>query len=131
MLLTLNVPFDEVAVEFAIQTATETGAELYICDAMPVPATYVACSARSWAERDNVPHLTEVGQRAAAAGARVTQMAFHNPRPVRAAIEVARSEGVGLLVFVPDKRRFGRLTYRSAVRRLRGEATCLIWTSCP
>jgi nucleotide-binding universal stress UspA family protein len=128
MLLTLNVPFDEAAVDMAIETAADTGADLYICDAMAVPPTYVACSARSWAERDNREHLAAAGRRASAVGVRVTQMAFHNPRPITATLEVARSERIGLLVFGADRKRLGRLTYRRAVRRLRDEATCLVWT---
>ena len=36
MLLTLNVPFDEAAVTFAIETAASTGADLWICDAIPL-----------------------------------------------------------------------------------------------
>jgi nucleotide-binding universal stress UspA family protein len=128
MLLTLNVPFDEAAVELAIETAADTGAELYVCDAMALPMTYVACSARSWAERDNRAHLLEVGRRARAAGVRVTQMAFHNPKPIKATLEVVQDERVGLLVFGADRKRLGRLTYKRAVRRLRDEATCLVWT---
>jgi len=37
MLLTFDVPFDHHAVDFAVETAAETGAELYICDGVPVP----------------------------------------------------------------------------------------------
>ena len=36
MLVTLNVPYDEAAVEFAIETAASTGAELWVCDAIPL-----------------------------------------------------------------------------------------------
>ena len=36
MLLTLNTPLDPAAVRFAIETALETGAELLVCDAVPL-----------------------------------------------------------------------------------------------
>ena len=36
MLLTLNVELEEPAIAFAIETAAQTGAELYICDAIPL-----------------------------------------------------------------------------------------------
>jgi hypothetical protein len=48
---------------------------------------------------------------------------------VRAAIEVAQSERVGLLVFGADRKHLGRFTFRRAVKRLRREATCLVWTN--
>ena len=36
MLLTLNVELEEPAIAFAIDSAAEAGAELYICDAIPL-----------------------------------------------------------------------------------------------
>jgi hypothetical protein len=36
MLLTLNVELEEPAISFAIDSAAQTGAELYICDAIPL-----------------------------------------------------------------------------------------------
>jgi hypothetical protein len=45
MLLTFDVPFDQVAVAFAVETAAETGAELYICDGVPVPTGNPAVAA--------------------------------------------------------------------------------------
>lgn len=129
MLLTLNVPFAAEAVAFAIEVAAETGAELYVCDAMPIAATYVAHAARQWAERDNLPHIAAAVEQARERGVRVTRMGFHNPKPIAAALEVTREEAVGLLVFGADRSRLGRWTYRSAVRRLRRDATCLLWVA--
>ncbi len=132
MLLTLNVPLDEAAAEFAIETAAETGAELYICDAIPLEyRNYVGHVARQYAEQLNRRYLDAVAVQARDRGVRTTQLAFHNPKPVKAAIEVARAERVGLLVFGPDRRRLGRWTFRRATKRLREEATCLVWTSEP
>jgi hypothetical protein len=128
MLLTLNVPFDEEAVEFAIATAAETGAELWICDAIPMGfENYVGHVARQYAEQLNRKHMNAVARRSRERGVRTTQLAFHNPKPVRAAIEVALRERVGLLVFGADRFRLGRWTFRRAVRRLRADATCLVW----
>jgi hypothetical protein len=36
MLLTFDVPFDRTAVAFAVESAAETGAELYVCEGIPV-----------------------------------------------------------------------------------------------
>jgi universal stress protein family protein len=130
MLLTLNVPFDEEAVEFAVDTAVETGADLWICDAIPMGfENYVGHVARQYAEHLNRKHMNAVARRSRARGVRTSQVAFHNPKPVRAAVEVAREEHIGLLVFGPDRRELGRWTFRRAVRRLREEATCLVWVN--
>jgi hypothetical protein len=129
MLLTLNVPFDPEAAEMAIATAAETGAELWICDAMAIAANYIGHAARSYAEQDNRRHLDATARQARERGVRVQQVAFHNPKPVRAAIEVAHQHEIGLLVFGPDRRRLSRLTYRRAVKRLRDDAGCLVWVN--
>jgi nucleotide-binding universal stress UspA family protein len=128
MLVTLNVPFDPVAIEFALQTAAETGAELYVCDAIPLEyRNYVGHVARQYSEAHNRRYLNEVAARARDRGIRTTQIAFHNPKPIRAALEVAEHESVGLLVFGPERSSLGRWTFRRAARRLREHAPCLVW----
>jgi len=130
MLLTCNVPFDETAVSVAVDAAGESGAELYICDAIPLGyPTYVAQMARRFAEHDNRRELDGVARDARARGIRTTQMAFHNPKPIAAALEVCRDERIGLLVFGADRRRLGRFAHTRAVRRLRRDARCLLWVS--
>jgi len=128
MLLTLNVPFEEEAVAFAIDTAVQTGAELYICDAIPLEyRNYVGHVARQYAEQLNRKHLDAVARQARDRGVRTTQLAFHNPKPVRAALAVAAEQHVGLLVFGADRARLGRWSFRRATRRIREEAACLVW----
>jgi hypothetical protein len=130
MLLTLNVPLDEAAVAFAVDTALETGAELYLCDAIPIAVGNPAVHAgRSFAERDTRRELDEVGARARSLGVRVTQMVFHNPKPISASLDVIRDAGVGLVVFGPSRRRLGRWSFRRSARRLREGASCLVWTN--
>jgi len=130
MLLTCNVPFDAIAVRTAVDAAGESGAELYICDAIPLGyLTYVDQMARRFAEHDNRRELDGVARDARARGIRTTQMAFHNPRPIAAALEVCREERIGLLVFGADRRRLGRWSHTRAVRRLRRDARCLLWVS--
>jgi nucleotide-binding universal stress UspA family protein len=129
MLLTLNVPFDDAAVQFAVETAAATGAELWICDAIPLGfENYAGHVARQYAEQLNRKHMDACARRSAELGVRATQMVFHNRKPVAAALEVAAEQQVGLLVFGADRRRLGRFTYRRAIKRLRDEATCLVWT---
>jgi nucleotide-binding universal stress UspA family protein len=130
MLLTIDVPFDEHATAFALETAAATGAELYVCDAVPIalgsPANHVA---RSFGEHEARADQARVAGIARAMGVRTTQVVFHNPKPVTAALEVVVSEGVGLLVFGPDRDQLGRWTFSRAAKRVRRDAPCLVWVA--
>jgi nucleotide-binding universal stress UspA family protein len=127
MLVTLNVPLDEAALEFAIDTAAQTGAALYICDAIPLEyRNYVGHVARQYAEQLNRRNLDAAASRARERGVETRQLAFHNPKPVRAAVEVAQAEDVGLLVFGPDRKHLGKWSFRQAAKRIRRDATCLV-----
>ena len=128
MLLTLNVELEEPAIAFAIDSAAQTGAELYICDAIPLEyRNYVGHVARQYAEQMNRKHLDGVARRARERGVTTTQLAFHNPRPVKTALEVALAEGIGLLVFGADRKELGKRSFRKAVKRIQKDAPCLVW----
>jgi nucleotide-binding universal stress UspA family protein len=130
MLLTLNVPFEEPAVEFAIDTAADTGAELYICDAIPLEyRSYVGHVARSYAEHSNRRYTDAIARRSRERGVRTTQLVFHNPKPIAAAIAVARQERVGLLGFGADRKQLGGWSFRRMAKRIRERASCLVWTN--
>jgi nucleotide-binding universal stress UspA family protein len=108
MLLTLNVELEEPAIAFAIDSAAEAGAELYICDAIPLEyRNYVGHAARQYAEQMNRKHLDAVARRARDQGVTTTQLAFHNPKPVKTALEVAQEERIGLLVFGANRKELG------------------------
>ena len=128
MLLTFDVPFDRVAVAFAVETAAETGAELYICDGVPVATGNPAVAAsRTFGASETRKDTDAVAREARERGVRTTQLVFHHPRPVHAALEVTRDEHVGLLVFGSDRKRIGRWNFRRIARRLRKSAPCLVW----
>lgn len=130
MLLTCNVAFDQAAVGVAVDAAREAGAELFLCDAIPLGfSSYIDQMARRFGEHDNRREMDEVAREARARGIRTTQMVFHNPKPIAAALEVCREQRIGLLVFGADRARLGRLTYRRAIHRLRRDASCLLWTA--
>ena len=115
MLLTCNVPFEAAAVRVAVDAAGESGAELYICDAIPLGSfAYIDHMARMFAEHANRGELDAVASDARGRGIRTTQMAFHNRMPVATALEVCHEQRVGLLVFGADRRRLGRWTHRRA-----------------
>ena len=128
MLLTLNVELEEPAVKFAIESAGQTGAELWICDAIPLEyRNYVGHVARQYAEQIIRKHLDAVARRARESGVRTTQVAFHSPRPVKVALEVAQQEQVGLLVFGASREELGKRYFRKAAKRIRANAPCLVW----
>ncbi len=128
MLLTLNVELEEPAIAFAIDSAAQTGAELYICDAIPLEyRNYVGHVARQYSEQLIRRHLTEVARRARDLGVTTSQLAFHNRNPVKTALEVARTERIGLLVFGANRKELGKRTFRKAVKRIRSDASCLVW----
>jgi nucleotide-binding universal stress UspA family protein len=128
MLLTLNVELEEPAVKFAIESAAQTGAELYICDAIPLEyRNYVGHVARQYSEQRIRRHLTEVARRARDLGVTTSQLAFHNRNPVKTALEVARTERIGLLVFGASRKDLGKRMFKKAVKRIRSDAPCLVW----
>ena len=127
MLLTFDVPFDPAAVAFALETAVETGAELYICDGVPVAPNPFLGTPRTFGSSETRAASDEVAREARSRGIRTRQLLFHHPRPVHAALEVTRDEGVGLLVFGPDRARLGRLAFWRIARRLRRGSPCLLW----
>jgi nucleotide-binding universal stress UspA family protein len=128
MLLTLNVELEEPAIAFAIDSAAETGAELYICDAIPLEyRNYVGHVARQYAEHTIRKHLDEVARRARGRGISTSQLAFHNPKPVKTALEVARTERIGLLVFGASRKELGKRSFKRAVKRIREDPPCLVW----
>jgi len=128
MLLTFDVPFERTAVDFAVESAAETGAELYICDGVPVPTGNPAVvGARTFGTSETRKASDAVALEARERGVRATQLVFHHPRPVHAALEVTRDEHVGLLVFGSDPKRLGRWNFWRIARRLRKSAPCLVW----
>ena len=128
MLLTLNVGLEEPAIAFAIDSAAETGAELYICDAIPLEyRNYVGHVARQYAEQTIRKHLDEVARRARDRGVSTSQLAFHNPKPVKTALEIARTERIGLLVFGASRKELGKRGFKKAVKRIRQDPPCLVW----
>ena len=130
LLVTINTLFDPAAVEFAVATAAGTGAELLICDAVPMVTGYPASSgARTFGDRIILDEAEAIAAAARARGVRTTQLLFHNPRPVSAISTVCVNQGVGLLVFGSDRSKMGRLRFRHTARRLRREAPCLVWAN--
>ena len=60
---------------------------------------------------------------------RARQLLFNSPRPLNATFDILHQQGVGLLVFGPERRALGRWRFRRACRKLREQAPCLVWTN--
>jgi len=130
LLLTIDVPFDERAVGFAVDTAVETSAQLFVCDAVPIRVANPAVAvSRTLGEKRTRREADRIVRQARARGARASQLVFHNPNPIRAVIEVIKQENIGLLVFGPDRAELGNRRFLSNARRLREGAACLVWTN--
>jgi hypothetical protein len=130
MLLTFDVRYDPAAVTFALDTAAEAKAELLVTDGVPLPIGNPAATAlRGFGDRHVVESSAELVRAARERGIEARQLLFNSPRPLHATLDVLNEQGVGLLVFGPDRKALGRWLFRRAARRLREQAPCLVWTN--
>ena len=127
MLLTLDVPLDERAQRFALETALAAGCALVLCDAVPVGPNSAAAVLRMRGRPDADASLRAAAAEARTLGIHVDELIFHSPRPLTAATALCSERGVGLLVFGPSRAAAGRWRYRSWSRRVRRDTPCLVW----
>jgi hypothetical protein len=127
VLLTFDVVYDDAAVTFAFETAAETRADLLITDIVPAMRVPSSANIRSFGDPYVVATQIELVQRAVDSGIRVRRIVFSHPRPLGAAFDLLRDQGVGLLVFGPDRKRYGRFRFRRHAARFRRDAPCLVW----
>ena len=130
LLATLDVPFDEAAVVFAVDSAVELGQRLIVANFVeqePLPLSVMM-------GYDDLPYTPEMAaslaepvRLALSLGVNVARLRVKSFRPVRAMVEVVAEENAGLLVFGPDRSRIRQLRYRRAARVIRSSVTALIW----
>jgi nucleotide-binding universal stress UspA family protein len=132
ILASLAARIDPSAERMAIDSALEAGVPLIIANLLPFrpyPTTFILVGP----EGMNLPHEEDLdavratAERAATLGVKTELLRVTTKRPLRALLELVRERDAGLLVFGPDRRRTGRLRFRSAARRVRSEADCLVW----
>src|SRR6266568_7815008 len=119
LLATLDVPFDQAAVIFAVDSAVELGQRLIIANFVeraPLPLSAML----GYDDLPSPPQLEaslrEPAQLAASLGVEVTRLRVKSFHPIQAMLEVLAEQGAGLFVFGPDRRRIRRLRYRRAAR---------------
>jgi nucleotide-binding universal stress UspA family protein len=130
LLATLDVPFDQAAVVFAVDSAVELGARLIVANFVeraPLPLSAML-------GYDDLPYAPEVADSlqaparlARSLGIDVTRLRVKSFHPVQAMLEVAAEQDAGIFVFGPDRSRIRRLRYRRAARAIRSGVTVLVW----
>ena len=129
LLATLDVPFDEEAMAFAVDAAVENGQPLVLVNAASIVPTTWALLGYGYIERDDLQEeLLKPAQLAHSLAVRVERLRVCSPHPVDALLEVVGERDPALLVFGPDRARLRRWTYARAARRIRKRATCLVWS---
>lgn len=128
MLVSLDIAFDEAAIETAIEAALEANSELFVCLGIQLPVGNANAAARRHmgdpVVREQIKEIVAVAR---AAGAKAQMLTFNSPRPTTVLIDVVRDRDIGLLVFGPNRRRYGRLRFRLHTRKLRRNVDCLFW----
>jgi hypothetical protein len=127
LLLTFDVVYDDAAVTFAFETAAEARCELLVADIVPAMRVPSVGNVRSFGDPHVVSTQVEIVRQAAAQGLRVKRIVFSHPRPLHAAFDVLRDQKIGLLVFGPDRKRYGRFRFRRHAAKFRRDAPCLVW----
>jgi hypothetical protein len=130
MLATLDVPFDQNAVVFALDSAVEGGQRLIVANFVeraPLPLSAML-------GYDDLPYtpemersLAEPVRLAQSLGVDVARLRVKSFHPIAAMLEVAAEQNAGLFVFGPDRTKIMRLRYRRAARAIRSTVTALIW----
>ncbi len=130
LLATLDVPFDQDAVIFAVDSAVELGQRLIVANFVeraPLPLSAML-------GYDDLPYPPQMAESllapaklARSLGVDVTRLRVKSFHPIQAMLEVLHEQGAGIFVFGPDRSRIRRLRYRRAVRAIRSSAAVLVW----
>ncbi len=131
---TLSVRVDPSAERMAIDSAIEAGVPLLLVNLVPLPP-YLTTMMLVGPEGTTFPHeedldaVRETAARAARLGVKTELLRVRTRHPVKALLEVVTERDAGLLVFGPHLGRIARLRFRRAARRVRREASCLVWVA--
>jgi len=128
VLATLDVPFAEEAITFAVDAAVESGKLLVLVNAAEVPPTPSTFAGWGYVERNDLQsELRKPAELARSLAVAVERLRVVSPHPVDALLELVAERRPGVLVFGPDRRRLSRRRYRKAADAVRERASCLVW----
>jgi nucleotide-binding universal stress UspA family protein len=119
------------AEDAAIDAALDAGAPLVIVNAvalplMPLTLYLVGVSGAIGPEEEDLAAVRASAERAASLGVSVEHLRVVARNPIAALTSVAKDRRAGLLIFGPDPARIGRRRFRSAARKVRKRADCLV-----
>jgi hypothetical protein len=130
LLATLEVPFEETAATFAVESALECGQPLVVANVVQIPLGPL-CLAMGYGSiepsEDEAAKLRAPAELASALGVASERLRVLSPHPVDALLALTAERRPGLLVFGPDRARLARRTYRKAAKRIADRAACLVW----
>lgn len=130
MLATLEVGFDPVAAEFAVDAAVEAGQPLVVANIVEMPLGPMCVMMGYGAldpPDDDAARLRAPAELAHALGVQVERLRVRSPHPLDALLDLVAERRPGLLVFGPDRLRLKPRLYRRAVKRIRAGVGCLVW----
>jgi Universal stress protein family len=131
LLATLSVRVDPSAERMAIDSAREAGVKLIVANLLLLPlyplTLMLAPEFATLPHEEDLDAVRATAARAAALGIPTELLRISTRRPVTALLELACEREAGLLVFGPDLSRTSRWRFRTAARRVRRDAGCLVW----
>jgi hypothetical protein len=132
LLATLEVPFEDDAAAFAVDSAVESGQPLIVATMVEIPlapmSAFLGYGMLEPPEED-AARLRAPAELAHALGVPVERLRVGSPHPVAALLELVAERGPGLLVFGPDRQLLRPRAYRKAVKKITERAACLVWVS--
>ena len=129
LLATLDVPFAEEAMVFAVDSAVESGQPLLVVNVAEILPTHWSLVGYGYIEREDLQcELLKPAKLAQSLAVRVERLRVCSPHPIDALLELVAERGPGLLVFGPDRSHLRRRRYERAARCLRERTSCLVWT---
>jgi Universal stress protein family len=130
VLATLEVPFDEAAAAFAVESALECGQPLVVATIVQIPLGPL-CLGMGYGsiepEGEDAARLRAPAELASSLGVVSERVRLLSPHPVDALLALTAERRPGLLVFGPDRARLARRVYRKAAKRIADRASCLVW----
>lgn len=129
VLATLDVPYADEAISFAVDAAVENGQPLVLVNVAEVLPTAYSLLGYGYVERDDLQEaLFRPVQLACSLAVEVERLRVCSPHPVDALLELVAEREPGVLVFGPDRRHLSGRRYRRAERAVRERASCLVWS---
>jgi Universal stress protein family len=128
LLATLDVPFTDDAIAFAVDAAVESGRALLVVNVAEILLAPAALAGYGYVEKDELQlALGRVAELAGSLAVTVERLRVCSPHPVAALLQVASERRVGLIVFGPDRAYLSRWRYWRTAEAIRARAPTLVW----